>query len=191
MLDRFEPVRVLDSDTTRVGHSVLGIRIEALDSIGSPPFSFHVAIGDANARFRVWNSLTEAGGAPITLIHPGAHVSDSAVVHGGCVVAASATVAPESRLGFSCIVNHGAVVDHDCHVGDFSHIAPNATLGGGSIVGRRTLVGAGAVILPGVRVGSNSIIAAGAVIPADVPDRELWAGVPAKFQKALIDGPSE
>lgn len=41
-------------------------------------------------------------------------------------------------------------------------------------------IGAKSVIMPGVSIGSNVIIAAGAVVTKDVPDGEIWGGVPAR-----------
>lgn len=36
-------------------------------------------------------------------------------------------------------------------------------------------------------MGNNSIIAAGAVVVNDVPDNEVWGGVPARYIKK-VDG---
>ncbi len=41
-------------------------------------------------------------------------------------------------------------------------------------------IGAGTIILPGVKIGKGVIIGAGSVVTHDVPDFEIWAGVPAK-----------
>ena len=41
-------------------------------------------------------------------------------------------------------------------------------------------IGAKSVIMSGVSIGSNVIIAAGAVVTKDVPDGEIWGGVPAR-----------
>lgn len=38
-------------------------------------------------------------------------------------------------------------------------------------------------ILDGVEIGKNSIIAAGAVVTKDIPENQIWGGVPAKFIK--------
>lgn len=35
-------------------------------------------------------------------------------------------------------------------------------------------------IMPGVHIGKNCIIAAGAVVTKDVPDGEIWGGIPAR-----------
>ena len=42
-------------------------------------------------------------------------------------------------------------------------------------------IGYGTIILPGVTIGEGAIVGAGAVVTKDVPDYEVWAGVPARF----------
>jgi acetyltransferase-like isoleucine patch superfamily enzyme len=39
--------------------------------------------------------------------------------------------------------------------------------------------------MPNVTIGENSIVAAYSYVVADVPDNELWVGIPAKFKKKL------
>lgn len=41
-------------------------------------------------------------------------------------------------------------------------------------------IGANTTIMPNVRIGPNAIIGAGSVINKDVPEGEIWAGVPAR-----------
>lgn len=43
----------------------------------------------------------------------------------------------------------------------------------------------GSIINPGVRIGEGSVIAAGSVVLQDIPNFELWGGVPAKKIKNL------
>lgn len=47
-------------------------------------------------------------------------------------------------------------------------------------VKRNAIVFAGATVLPGVTIGENAVVGAGAVVTCDVPDFEVWAGVPAR-----------
>jgi acetyltransferase-like isoleucine patch superfamily enzyme len=47
-------------------------------------------------------------------------------------------------------------------------------------IGDDSDIGVGAIILPGVRIGRGVQIGAGAVVTTNVPDYEVWAGVPAK-----------
>ena len=44
-----------------------------------------------------------------------------------------------------------------------------------------------AIILPGVTIGKNSVVGAGSVVTKDIPDYEVWAGVPAKKIKDLYE----
>lgn len=42
-------------------------------------------------------------------------------------------------------------------------------------------IGARTILMPNCSVGCNSIIAAGSIVTKQVPDNEVWGGVPAKF----------
>lgn len=143
-------------------------------------FSFHLAIGKAEVRRRLFSALTALGALPLTAMHPSASVSRYSILGAGCFVAARSVIAPGATLGDCVILNHGAIVDHDCEVGDFSHIAPNATLGGGVRVGAGVLIGAGAIILPGITIGAGATVGAGAVVTADIDAGEICVGIPAK-----------
>ncbi len=45
-------------------------------------------------------------------------------------------------------------------------------------------IGTHVVVLPGVTIGQGAIVAAGSLVNKDIPDFEIWGGVPAKFIKA-------
>jgi carbonic anhydrase/acetyltransferase-like protein (isoleucine patch superfamily) len=74
------------------------------------------------------------------------------------------------------------------------NIGNNVTIGHGAIltsciVKSDTLIGQGAIVGAGAEVGRHCVIAAGAVILPDtlIPDKELWAGNPAKKIRAVTD----
>lgn len=48
------------------------------------------------------------------------------------------------------------------------------------ILKRGSDIGCGAIILPGVTVGVGAIVGAGSVVNRNVPDYEIWAGIPAR-----------
>lgn len=174
-------VRVRDGAQQLQGQLLLGYPIEvpaiAAEMEGQ---SFHLAIGNNQARQRLFAALVDMKAVALSIVHEASSVSRFARIGDGSFVAAQAVVAAAAVLGHSVIINHGAVVDHDCEVGDFSHIAPSAALSGGVVVGSGVLVGAGAKILPGLRVGDNAVIGAGAVVTANVGAGETWVGVPAR-----------
>ena len=48
-------------------------------------------------------------------------------------------------------------------------------------------LGTHVVVLPGVTIGKGAIIGAGSVVTHDIPDWEIWGGVPARFIKLRPD----
>jgi len=48
------------------------------------------------------------------------------------------------------------------------------------LIKSNVFIGAGAIILKGVTIGEGSIIGAGSVVTKDVPQKEIWAGNPAR-----------
>lgn len=48
-------------------------------------------------------------------------------------------------------------------------------------VGEFSVIGANAVVLPGVTLGAQVQIGANAVVRTDVPNNEVWGGVPARY----------
>lgn len=48
-------------------------------------------------------------------------------------------------------------------------------------IGKHVVIFANATILSGVTIGDGAVIGAGAVVTKDVPEDEIWVGVPAKF----------
>jgi maltose O-acetyltransferase len=48
------------------------------------------------------------------------------------------------------------------------------------VIGDYVFIGPRAIILPNVKIGRGAVVAAGAVVTKDIPDFEIWGGVPAK-----------
>jgi sugar O-acyltransferase (sialic acid O-acetyltransferase NeuD family) len=173
-------VSVFDANPQMDGAIFLGTKVSApFDPAALGAVSFHVSIGDNAARQRLFKSIMDGGGLPVSIVHPRASISQYCNVDSGCFVAAGAIVGPRTFVGRGVIVNHCAVIDHDCEIMDFCHIAPGAILGGDVKLGECSFIGANATILPGVRIGSNVIVGAGATVTKDIPNGETWIGSPA------------
>ncbi len=54
-------------------------------------------------------------------------------------------------------------------------------------IGKNCFNGARSTIMPGVTIGNSCIVATGSVVTKDIPDGEVWGGVPAKFIKTVHD----
>ena len=55
----------------------------------------------------------------------------------------------------------------------------------GPVIKSRARIGAGAVLLPGVTIGQDALVGAGAVVVADVPERAVMVGNPARVIKLI------
>lgn len=56
-----------------------------------------------------------------------------------------------------------------------------------TIIGNDVWIGLNAIIRRGVKIGDGSVIGAGAVVVCDIPQYQIWGGVPAKFIKNRFD----
>jgi acetyltransferase EpsM len=120
----------------------------------------------------------------ISLVHPSAVVSESAVLGQGVIVNATAVIQPFARIGDHVMIHAGVIVEHDCHVDDFANLAPRVALAGHVTVGRRAVLYTGAVVIPTVRIGEDAIVGAGSVVLSDLPARVTAVGVPARVVAA-------
>jgi len=105
---------------------------------------FIVAIGNAVVREKVTYEL-EALFRLVSLVHPTAYVSRSAVLGAGCIIEPGAVVQTDAEIGKSCIINAGAVVNHNSIVEAYSQVDCNATVTAGTVVPRGTKVVSGSV----------------------------------------------
>ena len=53
-------------------------------------------------------------------------------------------------------------------------------------IGRHVWIGPGVSINKGVSIGDGSIVGAKALVVSDIPDRQLWAGVPARVLRSNV-----
>lgn len=146
---------------------------------------FFPAIGDNRIRKKIGAILEEQKLASIVLKHKSAVISPSAMIGTATLLAPGCIVNALVRIGRGVIVNSGAVVEHECILEDYVHIAPGATLAGNVRVGEGSFIGAGSVVKEGITIGKNCIIGAGSVVLHNIPDDQLWVGVPAKLKKTL------
>jgi acetyltransferase-like isoleucine patch superfamily enzyme len=113
-------------------------------------------------------------------VHPAASLAASTVVGAGSVVLAGVVATAAVRIGAHVAVMPGCVFTHDDVVEDYATFGAGVRLAGGVEVGEGAYVGSGALVRERLRVGAWSLVGMGSVVLADVPDAEVWAGVPAR-----------
>ena len=126
-------------------------------------------------------------------------IGEGVVIGSDCKMTAYCEVRNNCRLGdrvtmgSRCTLSAGSIVEDDV-VMKYSFVltdTPVLSLNNQKSVGRLgrgSRYGANVTIMPGVTVGINSEIGANSQVRVDVPDHEVWFGVPAKFYKKIPRG---
>jgi sugar O-acyltransferase (sialic acid O-acetyltransferase NeuD family) len=165
----------------RRGAPYLG-QVDALTGAGriAERAGFVIGIGAGEVRRRLDAILTNAGRAPLVLIHPMATVGGDCRIAEGCIVAAGARVTTNITLGRHTQLHVNSTVGHDSVLDDFVSVYPGATVSGNVHLGDDVTIGTGANVLPGVSVGAGAFVGAGAVVVTDVEPGVTVVGSPAR-----------
>tara|TARA_B110000285_G_scaffold131740_1_gene147853 strand:+ start:5237 stop:5869 length:633 start_codon:yes stop_codon:yes gene_type:complete len=118
-------------------------------------------------------------------IHPSAVISRSVKLGLGTMIGPNAVLNAKATIKNGVIVNSGVIIEHECTIHDYVHLAPGVVLAGNVTVEELSFIGANTVIKEGVKIGKNVIVGAGSVVLNDIPDNEMWFGLPAIKKKTL------
>lgn len=146
-------------------------------------YLYFPAIGNNHIRSKVIKFISEKKLGETIIIHPSSVISVSAQIENSTLIGPNTTINAFSKIGEGAIVNSGAIIEHEGKIGKCAHIGPGAVLAGNVSVGENTFVGANSTVKENVTIGNNVVIAAGSVVLNNIPDNEMWAGVPAKKKK--------
>jgi acetyltransferase-like isoleucine patch superfamily enzyme len=101
------------------------------------------------------------------------------------------TIGQDTIIGDHCFLDGRAPLKIGNHVGIASQVliyndehdinSPEYNNSFGPVtIGDYVFIGPRAIILPNVTIGNGAVVAAGAVVTKDVPEFEIWGGIPAK-----------
>lgn len=84
--------------------------------------------------------------------------------------------------------NYNIEIENNVQIGSHCSLYSHSTIDkkkGPIILKKNCKIGTHSTIMPNVTIGENSIIAAYSFVTQDIPDNEIWGGVPAKIMKKL------
>lgn len=172
-------------------NGIIHAPLSSLDRLLESDTKIIVAIGSNQVRRTIVERLNLSSETFLSVVHPSAIISPSAVIGNGTVIMPSTVVNANTIVGDHCIVNTGALIEHDNRVSSYSHISPNATLTGNVTVGEGVHIGASATIIPGIEIGEWSIIGAGSTVIRNIPSNSKAVGSPTRnidLSKQLLNG---
>lgn len=87
-------------------------------------------------------------------------------------------------IGNDCIFGPGVKILTDSHTKSVDGLwRLGIPVNRNVVIGNNVWCGANVTLMPGVRIGNNVVIGAGSVVTKNIPNDEIWVGVPAKKLK--------
>lgn len=187
---RWDLLGFLDDAATRWGTSVSGTPVlGGLDELAGLPDAAVVVCtghpGNFTSKKRIVERLGLAPERYATLVHPAAVVPASCSLGEGTVVLAGVVATADGRVGAHVGLMPQVVLTHDDRLDDFVTVGAGARLAGTVRVQEGAYLGSGCLIRESRTIGPWALVGMGAVVTRDVPGGEVWAGVPARFVRAV------
>lgn len=174
----------VDDDPAKHGKTISGLPVlgptEMLDE--RPDTAVALCVGNPHnphSRTDVANRLALPASRYATLVHPSAAIGRSCTIGYGGIVLAGVVATADVWVGSHVVIMPATVLTHDDVIGDGATIASGVRVSGSVHVGPAAYLGAGAVVREGVRIGAGAVLGAASLALRDIPDGEVWAGVPA------------
>ncbi len=180
----YEVIGLLDDSPELHGTVVDGAAVlGGLDAVtGYSDAQLLVCAGRGSARESIVTRLAGLGvGADryATVVHPGVEVHPGSGVGPGSVLLAGVVLTTAVTVGAHVVVMPHVTLTHDDVLADYATLCAGVALGGSVVVGRGAYLGMNAGVRERVRVGDGATLGMGAVLLADLPAGQTWAGVPA------------
>ncbi|WP_312181784.1 NeuD/PglB/VioB family sugar acetyltransferase [Arthrobacter sp.] len=175
----------LDDDATLPGSRVDGIPVLGgiADAGNYPRCRFLACAGSGTARAGIVETLERAGIGEerfATFLDPGVHLPEGCTVGTGSILLAGTVLTASVTVGRHVAVMPNSTLTHDNVLEDYCTLGAGVSLGGGVHVGTGAYLGMGASVRQGVRIGRGAVVGMASAVLTDVPDGQIWAGVPAR-----------
>jgi sugar O-acyltransferase (sialic acid O-acetyltransferase NeuD family) len=175
---------ILDDD-----ESLHGTEVDGAPVVGSVDLAIGrddqllVCVGSGVGRRGVVGRLADAGvgddrfgifAARSARIGRTSDIAPGSILLDGVVVTADASIGRHVVVMPHCTITHDDVLD------DYATLAAGVALGGRVHIREAAYIGMNACVRQDLTVGAESTVGMGSAVVRDIPDRQTWAGVPAR-----------
>jgi sugar O-acyltransferase (sialic acid O-acetyltransferase NeuD family) len=175
---------IVDDNPALHGTEMAGVPVlGSIDAAADSGASLLVCVGPSASRRRIVRRLMAAGVGEdrfATYVAQSARVGRTSTVAVGSILLDNVVVTADARIGRHVVVMPNCTITHDDELEDFVTLAAGVALGGAVRVGEAAYIGMNAAVRQGLRIGAGSTVGMGAAVIADVPEEEVWVGVPAR-----------
>lgn len=180
--DTFEVIGFVDDDPALWGEVIDDVKVlGGLDVVRDvPDAAVLLCAGRGAVRASLGLRLGLRDLRYATVVHPSVSVPQSCVVGAGSILLAGCVLTSAISVGRHVVAMPNVVLTHDDVVDAFATLCAGVTLGGSVHVGSGAYIGMNASVRERCRVGHDALVGMGSVVVTDIPDGEIWAGVPAK-----------
>lgn len=125
------------------------------------------------------------------------NVYESAEIGNNVSIGMFSEIGPGVKIGRGTRIGNGVFIPSGVTIGSEVFIGPHVCFSNDKYppsmiwewretkVLQKAAIGANVSICPGIIIGKGALVGMGSVINCDIPDHEIWAGVPAKFIRKL------
>ncbi len=143
-------------------------------------------VGDPALKKRLANKTIKHGfQIADTLVHPSVFISKRNSIGIGSVICEGTIITTNVIIKDFVIINRGVNISHDDRIEDYVTVSPGANIAGNVTIHEGSYIGIGSSIREKITIGPWSVIGGGAFVKEDVPEKTLYAGVPATLKKRL------
>lgn len=195
---QFDVVGILDDDPGRAGTRVDGSHVlgPVSHALNYPDAKVVVCVGAGSGRAGIVARLAALGFPDrryATVVDASVRLPEGCLIGRGNILLGHVTLTAGVTIGNHVVVMPGVTLTHDDAVEDFATFAAGVSLGGGVRVGQAAYLGMNSSVRERTVIGAGATVGMGAVVLADVPAGETWAGVPARaikraMQTAAVSG---
>ena len=177
-------VGILDDDPSLYGAEISGVPVVgSLELAAQRTEQLLVCVGPSAVRREIVERFAAAGIGDhryAIFAARSARIGLSSGLGAGSILLDSVVVTADASVGCHVVVMPNCTITHDNVIEDFGTLAAGVALGGSVRVQEAAYIGMNASVRQGVTIGSDAVIGMGAAVLSDVPDRQTWAGVPAR-----------
>jgi sugar O-acyltransferase (sialic acid O-acetyltransferase NeuD family) len=184
--DTYKPIGFLDDDAALLGREVADLPVfGGVDTARDHDAAdFLVCTGSGRSRRVLVERLQRMGVGReryATVIATSAVVPASCQVGRGSIVLAGVVLTADVAVGCHTVLMPHVVCTHDNQLGDFVTLCAGVGLGGSVTVGDEAYLGMNCTVRQNGRVAAGAVLGMGAVLLADLPAGQVWAGNPARL----------